>query len=243
MKPPSPQPGEVYRSPINAIGTKFPNMNVPALGVWISSHSILEQGGEIWPILRLRVTEAERTWEQLYIKMEWFVSGLSIGTLTHCWLSDYIYDESGHEVWRKPGTLEMVVEKEGDPQEREDTPANLMPLMVDLSLHVALNYPRVFVYHHIGLLLLRTPLVAYNLNAEVVLNFFKIGELVTATRTGKKPTLQSILYTSAELEVPYTKCEISDFYKVRSRDAAHDHRQVQHIKRELAVIASYGRSC
>ena len=39
--------------------------------------------------------------------------GLSIGIFSHCWMSDYLYDEDGREVWRKPGTIRMVVEKGG----------------------------------------------------------------------------------------------------------------------------------
>ena len=39
--------------------------------------------------------------------------GLSIGIFSHCWMSDYLYDEDRREVWRKPGTIRMVVEKGG----------------------------------------------------------------------------------------------------------------------------------
>ena len=130
----------------------------------------------------------------------------------------------------------MIVDKEGDPRVREDTPANLTVLFIDQSNHIARLYPRVFLYHYIGLLLLRTPLVAYELNAEILLNFFKIGELITASRTGRKPTLNRIYAATEQLmKDAYTRAEINEFWIVRSRDAAHDYQQSQNIERKLAV--------
>lgn len=227
--------GRIYRSPINAIGEKFRDINVPDLGLWIESRAIKEQGGEVWPILSLRATPSERTWELLYAKMQVFITGLAIGTFTHCWLSDYIYDESGREVWRRPDTLKIITAKEGDPLRPEETPENLMPLVVDVSLHVARFYPRVFRYHYIGLLLLRTPLSGYNLNAEILLNFFKVAEVVTSSRSGIKPTLQRITKTSNDLGISLSSAEIKEFWKIRSRDAAHDYGQAELVDREMAV--------
>jgi hypothetical protein len=178
--------GHVYKSPVNAIGTEIENFNVPSLGVRIDRLPIEEKGGESWHILSYKATHFERSWELLYMKMQTFITGLSIGTITHCWLSDYIYDENGYEVWRKPDTIRMIVEKEGDPQELEPTPSQMASTMIDLSLHISRFYPRVFVYHYIGLLLLRTPLLGFNLNAEILLNFFKIGELYCAPKVGHK---------------------------------------------------------
>jgi len=241
-----PEPGKRYYSPVNAVGAKFPDINVLDLGVSISSHPVGEQR-EVWPVLGVLHTDGDHGWDQLYMKMEWFVTSLSIGTFTYCWLSDRIYDETWKEVWRKPGTLKLITEKEGDPLILEDTPKNLMPLMVNLTYWVSISYPRVFLYHYIGLLLLRTPLVGYDLNSEILLNFFKIAELVTATRffkiaelvtatrMSRKPRLKLIIATSKALNAPYDESEVKEFWKVRSRDAAHDDRKAQHIERELAV--------
>ena len=101
--------------------------------------------------------------------------------------------------------------------------------------HISRFYPRVFVYHYIGLLLMRTPLVGFNLNGEILLNFFKVGELVSTSRTRAKPTLKNINAVTQELDGSYGASEIREFYKVRSRDVAHDYQQSQNIERELAV--------
>ena len=225
----------IYRCPINAIGEKFPDISIPELGLWIASGSIQGLNGEAWPILSLRATPAELTWQLLYAKMQVFITGLAIGTFTHCWLSDHVYDEAGNLVWRKPDTVDLITSKEGDPLHPEATPPNLMPLVVHISLHVARFYPRVFRYHYIGLMLLRTPMPGIPLNAEILLNFFKISEIVTFSRTGGKPTLQPITKTSMDLGVSASKAEIREFWKIRSRDAAHDHGQAEIVDRELAV--------
>lgn len=233
-EPMSPEVGHLYKSPINVIGTEIENFNVPSMGVRIDRLPIEEKDGEFWHILSYRAAHFEQTWEILYTKMEWFVTALSIGIFSHCWLSDYVYDEGGKEVWRKPDTIRMVVEKEGDPEVNELTPAHMASTMIDLSYHIAEFYPRVSVYHHIGLLLLRTPLVALNLNAEILLNFFKIGELVTESRKDAAP-LKQIIQVSKELESGYDESEIKAFYKVRSRDAAHDYGQSENISRLMAA--------
>ena len=163
-KPNRPEIGNIYISPINVIGTVIENFNVPAMGVRIDRRQIKEQNDEFWHIISYKATEFEQTWELLYGKMETFITSLSIGIVCHCWLSDCIYDEDGQEVWRKPGTIPMVVEKEGDPLAEEPTVSGMATTMVDLSYHISVFYPRVFVYHYAGLLLMRTPLVGFNLN-------------------------------------------------------------------------------
>lgn len=234
-EPTSPEVGHTYKSPINVIGTEIENFNVPDMGVRIDRLPIQEKDGELWHVLSYEAKEFERTWEILYIKMEWFVTSLSIGTISHCWLSDYIYDENGQEVWRKPVTLRMVVEKEGDPLVNLHTPSQMASTMIDLSFHIARFYPRVSVYHHIGLLLLRTPLLALNLNAEILLNFYKIGELIAASRANVKPNLMQVVKISKELNSSYDASGIREFYKVRSRDAAHDYGQAENINRTMAT--------
>ena len=83
---------------------------------------------------------------------------------------------------------------------------------------------------------LRTPLVGYHLDAEALLNFFKIGELITANRTKKKPDLDSIAAISRELGVAsFEKADIRKFWRVRSKDVAHDYQRAQTVDRELAV--------
>jgi len=224
-----------YFSPVNAIGTTFTDINFPDLGLRLSNHAIKERGDEIWPVLGYRARADETSWEQVYVKVQAFVTGLAISSFSNCWLSDYLYDENGKEVWRKPRTISLVIDKEGDPLKKDETSANVTALMVEVAFHIANEYPRVLLYHHIGLLLLRTPLVGYHVHAEILLNFFKIGELITARRVGQKPTLQRIQQVSQELASGYTASEVKQFWVVRSRDAAHDHAQSENVSREAAV--------
>lgn len=237
MKAPTrPVPGKLYRSVINVIGAKLPNVNVPSLGYRIDNFAIDENDDRERPVLGIEARGEDDTWENLYLRMEINATGLSIGTFTHCWASEYIYDEDGQEVWRKPGTIRMIVEKEGDPLIEEDTLPHTTLLFIDISVHIARFYSRAFPYHHIGLLLLRTPLVGFELNAEILLDFVKIGELVTASRTNAKPTLRRICKVTEDLvSDSFSSEHIEEFYIVRSRDAAHDFLKSQNIERRLAV--------
>ena len=83
-----PRPGKTYRSPINVIGAKFADVNVPSLGYRIDNVAIREQPGEIWPLFSVVARSEDDTWEKLYVKMEMNVTALSIGTFTQCWLSE-----------------------------------------------------------------------------------------------------------------------------------------------------------
>jgi hypothetical protein len=70
-----------------------------------------------------------------------------------------------------------------------------------------------------------------------LLNFFKIAELVTAAMYQKNPSLRDIQRASSELglEESYPDAEIREFYKVRSRDAAHDWLSAQPVDRSAAL--------
>lgn len=230
-----PKAGKMYKSPVNVLGTEIQNFNIPSMGIRMDRLAVKERGGEIWHILSYEATDFETTWKILYVKMETFIIGLSIGIFSHCWMSDYLYDEDGNEVWRKPDAIRMVVDKEGDPLANDPTPSHMATTMIDISFHISRFYPRVFVYHYLGLLLMRTPLVGFNLNGEILLNFFKIAELVSASRKKAKPTLKNITAVTQDLDGRYNASEIREFYKVRSRDAAHDYQQSQNIERELAI--------
>lgn len=229
-----PVAGNWYNSPINA-WTTFADIRFPNFGLRIANHVIEERGGEVWPVLGYQATTFETTWELVYMKMETFVTGLAMGSFSNCWLSDYIYDDRGKQVWRKPGTVELVPENEGDPLNKLPTNVAMTTLMLDLALHAAMEYPRVLLYHHIGLLLLRTPLVGYHVHAEVLLLFFKIAELIVTKRTGQKANLKIIQQVCEELGSGWDAGEIRNFYIVRSRDAAHDHAQAENVTRATAT--------
>ena len=99
-----------------------------------------------------------------------------------------------------------------------------------------MNYPRVFIYHDIGLFLLRSSLPVEYLYADVLLNFFKIVELVTYKRTKRKPKLGPILHESKTLKIiALDKKEMREFYHLRCSDAAHDWDKVRGVTRRQAV--------
>jgi hypothetical protein len=60
-------------------------------------------------------------------------------------------------------------------------------------------------------------------------------KLVTASNLNARPKLKDIITVSQDLGSGYSPSKIAEFYKVRSRDAAHDHHQAQNISRELAA--------
>ena len=230
-----PEIGTFYFSPINALGAKLPDIDIPELGVRISNHAVKEHDNKIWPFMGVRASEGNISWEHLHGRMEMYLTGLAIVSYTHCWISDYIYDEQAQEVWRNPGAIRLITEKEGDPLSEEQLGQDETASLVEVAFHVARQYPRVFLYHHIGLLLLRTPIVGYNLNAEILLNLFKVSELVTSVRTHRKPTLARIVETTSALGITIEDDEVKKFWQVRSRDAAHDFAQAENVERELAV--------
>jgi hypothetical protein len=223
--------GLVLRSPINSIGYKLAPFSIPALGVGV----VLDDSG--WPFLSYRMDEQDdKDWTSLYTKLSAFATALSIATFGHFWLDDRVFDEQGRVVWERPRAIRLILEKEGDPEAPYEIDTGLAVGMIDLLYHISTHYPRVLLYHDVGRYLLRTPYPGHEFNADILLNFFKIGEVVTASLLQVKPRLADIQRASRDLGIKhFSDAEIKRFYSVRSRDAAHDWLQAKPIPRELAV--------
>ena len=139
-------------------------------------------------------------------------------------------------IWERKKVLRLEVDKEielGGPK-----PLTVKEFIFggDVTAWIAMNYPRVFIYHDIGLFLLRSSLPVEYLYADVLLNFFKIVELVTYKRTKRKPKLGPILHESKSLKIiALDEIEMREFYNLRGSDAAHDWDKVRGISRRKAI--------
>jgi len=233
-----PQTDMVVMSAIYSIGDRLTPFDVPAIRVAVIS----DDNG--LPFLSYKIDDRDmKDWLFIHARMSSYIAALSIATFGHFWLDDRIYHE-GQVVWERPRTVRLVVQKEGDPHAPDTLESRFAVRMVDINYHVATHYPQVWGYHDIGLYLLRTSYPGLDFNREIMLNFFKIGEIVTASLLNVKPELRDIQQASAELAVPdFTPGEIGRFYKVRSRDAAHDWLQAEPIDRELVVDCKMWAEC
>jgi len=188
--------------------------------------------------LRYRVNEQDfgLSFEKMFLKFKFFCTGLSVATRGHFWVQDVLLNENLQPLWKRKKVLSLVVK-------REIEPGGPKPLTVkeffsggDVTYWIATNYLRVFIYHDIGLFLLRSSLPAEYLYADVLLNFFKIVELVTYTRTKRKPKLDVILQESKTLKITALDVqEMKKFYHLRGSDAAHDWDEVRGVTRQKAI--------
>ena len=188
--------------------------------------------------LRYRVSEEDsgQSYEEILLKLRFFCTGLSVATIDHFWVQDILLNEDLQTIWERKKVLRLEVDKEIDASGPIALTVQEFVFAQDVTAWIATNYPRVFNYHHIGLFLLRSSLPAEYLYADVLLNFFKIVELVTYTRAKKKPELDVILRESKTLNITaLDESEMKEFYIVRSRDAAHDWDKVRGITRRKAI--------
>lgn len=196
------------------------------------------------PGLLYRIKEADlkthdpSDWAFIWIKMSSFVETISIANFGNHWLDDRVWHE-GQIVWQRPPGVPLVEEKEGHPEKPQLTIRGpyLAAHVINLMYHIATTFPRVWPYHTTGCYLLRSAFIGRDFNADILLNFFKIGELITATMYKTKPHLKQIQQASRELGVDefYSDKEIAGFYRIRSRDAAHDWLKVQPVERSEAL--------
>jgi hypothetical protein len=190
------------------------------------------------PYLTYELQEGDRdfTWGTIFRKLQMFCSALSISSLGHFWTERLLVDDSLRTIWEQPRSLYLVADKEIDKEGPSDITVGQLALADGVTYWVAKNYPRVFIYHRTGLWLLRSNFPAEYLYSEVLLNFYKIVEAVSKSRTGKKPKLDVVLEVCHDLKTTgYSDQEIRSFYNIRSRDAAHDWGKAQPISREVAV--------
>lgn len=185
---------------------------------------------------RFREGDAERPFEALYMKIQFFVTGLAVTTLDHFWTDDVLLDEQFNVIWERPKIVPLVTGKEVD----EEGPLTLaVPELLkaaDITGWIAQQYPRVFTYHRIGLFLLRNALPTEYFYADVLLNFWKIVELIVRDRTHRKPELKRILGECAKLQVTAADSDaINEFCIIRGRDTAHGFADAREVSREKAV--------
>lgn len=223
--------GDVIFCPIFSIA----NVPKPIEGEGLI-HELVTMKGQ-W-FLRYRVYEEDlgQSFEDIFLKFRFFSTGLSVATLGHFWVEDVLLDGNIQSIWKRRKAINLEVDKEIDRGGPVPLTVKEFVRAEDVTYWIARNYPRVFNYHHIGLFLLRSALATEYLYADVLLNFFKIVELVTYTRARKPPRLKILLQESKKLNIASVEAsEIKQFYYLRGRDAAHDWDKVRGITRRRAV--------
>ncbi len=162
-------------------------------------------------------------------------TGLSVATLGHFWVGDVLMNDKLETIWESSKNIPLVIDREI----AESGPGTFRVQDLNsgeqLMGWISFSYPRVFIYHSIGLFLLRSTSSEY-VYADAMLNFYKIAEIIVHSRTMNKPTLKVILSESRHLKIAVLdEQEIREFYKIRSRDAAHDWGKVEPVGRKEAV--------
>ena len=188
--------------------------------------------------LRYHVREKDlgRSYEEILLECRLFCIGLSVATIGHFWVQDVLLNEDLQPIWERKKVLRLEVDKEIDPGGPKPLTVTHFISGQNLAVWIAKNYPRVFIYHDIGQFLLRNSFPGEYLYADVLLNFFKIVELVTYKRAKKKPRLDVILQECKALKIAaIDESEMREFYEVRSRDSAHDWDKVRPVTRRKAI--------
>lgn len=188
--------------------------------------------------LRYRVSEQDLglSFEQMFVKMKFLCTGLSVATIGHFWVQDVLLNKELQPIWERRKVLDLVVDKEIDASGPVPLTVKEFVFAQDVTAWIAMNYPRVFNYHHIGLFLLRSSLAGEYLYGDILLNFFKIIELVTYARTKRNPKLEPILHESKTLKIiALDMKEMKEFYQLRCSDAAHDWDKVRGVSRRKAI--------
>lgn len=199
-------------------------------------HELVTIKGQQFLSYRVHEQDFGLSFEKMFLKFKFFCTGLSVATIGHFWVQDVLLNEGLQPIWERKKVLRLEVDKEIEPGGPKPLTVKEFIFGGDVTYWIATNYPRAFIYHDIGLFLLRSSLPAEYLYADVLLNFFKIVELVTYTRAKKKPDLDVILRESKTLKITaLDESEMREFYIVRGRDAAHDWDKVRGVSRRKAV--------
>jgi hypothetical protein len=197
---------------------------------------LIEREGRYFLKYRVTKEDIHHSYEKMFLKFRFICIGLSVATIGHFWVQDVLLNEQLEPLWTRRKSLQLIVNKEIEPAGPRPLSALHYALGEDLMAWISINYPRVFTYYTTGLFLLRSSLPVEYLYADVLLNYFKIIELVTYKRTKKKPELDVIIADSKAIGITCVDEEdIRKFYIVRSRDSAHDHDKVKGINRRQAV--------
>lgn len=231
--------GMIVRSAINSIAHhELAPFNMSSMGFGVGFNS--RQQPFLW--YRVKKEDMEKgdlsDWLFIWRKMGSFLETLCIFNFANYWLDNRIWHER-KVMWTRPKAVPLLPEKEGDPEKPRlifDGPQS-GAATINLSYHISTTFPRVWAYHRVGCFLLRSAFPGEEFNAEVLLNFFKVGELITAKMYNSKPTLSRIQRASSDLGVDEfcSDSDVKRFYQVRSRDAAHDWLKVERVEREAAL--------
>jgi len=227
---------DVVLCPIFSIGRRMRAMSGEVL-----LHELVRVNQQWFLKYRISEDDLRLGFREILMKFRFFCTALSVATLGHFWVGDELLNEKLQIIWKGKKSIRLVVD-------REISPSGPLPLKgeeffrgEDAEYWIAVNYPQVFMYHHIGLFLLRSNFETEYLYAEVLLNFFKIVEIVTFVRTGKRPNVNAILKEHRKLKSKYVvmrdieESEIREFYSIRGRDAAHDWGKVRGVSRAKAL--------
>lgn len=199
-------------------------------------YELIEKNGLYFLRYRVKEKDLGLPYEAMLLKFRFFCTGLSVATVGHFWVKDVLFNENFQSIWEREKIIELEADKEIDPAGPTPLTDSDFTAGHRVTYWIAKNYPRVLNYHYIGLSLLRSSLSTEYLYADVLLNFFKIVELVTYKRVKKKPDLDLILQESKALKVEaLDESEMREFYIVRSRDSAHDWDKVRRVTRRKAL--------
>ena len=218
----------------------LPEFSLPDYGFGVGSNTAGSRG--LW----YRVGEGDliegdaSDWAYIWMKMSYQVETLAILTFSNLWIGNRLWSDS-KVVWDRPRGVPLVPEKEysSEPVSIRETfgDVEVGVVGVNLQYHIAMNFPRAWAYHNVGCYLLRTSFPGHEYHADSLLNFFKIGEMVAARMYNVNPKLNHIKQATRELGLSghFTDDDVKNFYRVRSRDAAHDWLTAENVEREDAV--------
>jgi len=187
--------------------------------------------------LRTEVTKEDvgRPYRDILLKFKMFCTGLSVATVGHFWVEDILMDESLKVIWGEKKAILLLKGKELLNSGPDPLRVEQFRWGKQLIGWIALEYPRVFLYHSMGLYLLRVPTYG-DVYPDALLNFFKIVEIVTYKRTMKKAQLKVILAEARNLDIKVLdEREIKKYYEIRGRDVAHDWGKSKPIDREDVI--------
>ena len=233
-----PKPGMVVWAQINSLDdSQLPGFSLADYDFGVGFNSENKPG--LW--YRVKAGDLERgdasDWQFIWVKIGKLVETMSILTIGNLWIGNRLWSDR-KMVWERPRGVPLVPEKEYTTKEVElhipGVPFGVG--VVNLQFHIAINFPRAWIYHETGCYLLRSSFPGHDFSADSLLNFYKIGEMITAKLYTVKPSLKDVQTASHELGITQiTSQDIKNFYKVRSRDAAHDWLTAEHVQREDAV--------
>jgi len=104
-------------------------------------------------------------------------TALSVATVGHFWTPDVLMNDKLETIWESSNNIPLVIDTEISKMGPGILSVQDLNSGVQLMAWISFSYPRVFIYHSMGLFLLR--LISYEyVYADAILNFFKIVEII-----------------------------------------------------------------